>query len=96
MKLIISERTHPSKIKPEWDNYYWTITITENKKNIYFKHCNKMFDLEPFLKSLIKSYAITEVRCIHSTPPCIYTLFIDTPLSNRKQELLTAVSTDGL
>ena len=97
MKLTISERIHKSKIKsPEWDNYYWTITITEKRKSVYFKHHNKIFDLEPFLKSLMKSYAITEVRCIHSTPPCIYTLFVNTPLSNRKEELLAAFSKDGL
>ena len=78
MKLVISERIHKSNIKPEWDNYYWVIYVKENKKQIYFKHWNKMFDLKPFLESLIKTYSITEVRCIHSTPECAHELFKST------------------
>ena len=84
MKLTISERIHKSKIRPDWDNFYWTLMISENKKNIFFKHHNKIFDLEPLLKSLIKSYTITEVHCVHSIPPCIDKLFIDTPFTNGK------------
>jgi hypothetical protein len=75
MKLIISERINKSKIKPEWDTYYWLLYVTEKNKKVYYKHWNKMFDMEPFLKTLIKTYSITEVRCIHSTPECVHALF---------------------
>jgi hypothetical protein len=53
-------------------------------KNIFFKHHNKIFDLEPLLKSLLKSYTSTEVHCVHSIPECIDKLFVDTPFKNRK------------
>ena len=75
MKLTISERINKSKMKSEWDSYYWIIYVTDNKKKVYYKHWNKMFDLEPFLKTLIKTYIITEVRCVHSTPECVHALF---------------------
>jgi hypothetical protein len=30
-----------------------------------------MFDLKPFLESLMKRFEITDIRCIHSTPECV-------------------------
>jgi hypothetical protein len=85
MNLIISERIQKSKIKTDWDNYYWVIYVTNNKKQLYFKHCNKMFELKPFLESLMKRFEITDIRCIHSTPECVKSLGLPVTNMNLKR-----------
>ena len=86
MNLIISERMQKSKIKTEWDNYYWVIYVTNNKKQIYFKHWNKMFELKPFLESLIKRFEISNIRCIHSTPEGVHCLGLPVTNMNLKRQ----------
>lgn len=84
MKLSISERTHPSKIKPQWDNHYWIIYIYEGRKQIFYKHYNKMFDFDTYFEDLIKSHSITEIHCVHSTPPCVAKFRINSAFPNRE------------
>jgi hypothetical protein len=70
MKLVISERINKSKIKPEWDTNYWLVYIFENKKRVYTRQWNKMFDIKILFESL-KSYPIHEINIVHSIPPHI-------------------------
>jgi hypothetical protein len=61
MKMIIYERTRISKIKPEWNMFYWVISVYD-KKMVYSKYHNKMFEpLEVLIENLKTRFPITEI-----------------------------------
>jgi hypothetical protein len=55
-----------------------------------------MFDFDTYFEDLIKSHSITEIHCVHSTPPCVAKFRINSTFPNRQDELLAALSKNGL